>query len=241
MNPANPWIPLLAALVASAFTMTSVYLGHRFTMGRERAAKAAELGMKRRQRWEEFEEKTLLELQDKGPLLVACFRRTLGELITIADTKDLSRREAIMARCSETEDALILVFNLASRIPDDETRRAAMEFFKAAITVRDAIGQAFESCSRGVAPSALGPEVATVISLIKVANEKYIDLGIRIGGRVRDTIKAEAAKGAVESPPARWAGLVRWSRRRRSALVHRLASVGSRSAPSNSASCPPES
>jgi hypothetical protein len=193
MTQTSPWIlvlgPLLGGTLAGIFALTVTYLGHRFTAGRERAAKSSESKMKRLQRWEEFETKNLLDLQDTAPRLIEAIRKLHSDLIH--ETPPKSRFADVLA----VEGFLIHVVNLASRVRDQELRTHMKAFIEAAVALRDALNGPISQLEM---PDRLRNNNPVDHALFKKMTDTmithYLTVSSIIGDRIRSEIEAAMAR-----------------------------------------------
>lgn len=194
MNPPNySWMPLLASLVGLLGGIIGVYLGNHLAQGRDLRMKVAEARMRRRQRWEEFEDQTLIEFQDKAPLFIGAIARLAMNASYVARFPKSADPDAFPRSITEVGEIHAIVFNFVTRIRDEEMRELAMRFLVDAKEVRKQAGLLITNSSPGsqVSPSALRPWLDEM-------HGAFLAVSGRIGERLRKAVAEEIAKSEAE-------------------------------------------
>ena len=198
MNPVNPWVPLFATALGGALTVVGGIVLHRLAERREVRSKALDARLRRRQRWEEFDEKSLIAFQDQ----MADFFLTTSKLATSATvlvsnknkTEYASNSAAFTIAHTEFGVGQIILFSYLSRIHDDETRQFAVDYLAAGLKVYGVTGDLIKSDARTGSPD---------LTALREANQAmttaFTTASGRIGDRIRSEIKSEQEKARAEA------------------------------------------
>jgi len=119
MNPPNAWVEALKVVWPGIIALVVLYLGHWSNVERERRSKVMEARLRRRHRWEEFDEKAILELQEKLPRIAYFTQKMLGETVQMTAKPPDSMTPIIgPASLPEFGESQDIIFNLSTRIRD---------------------------------------------------------------------------------------------------------------------------
>jgi hypothetical protein len=132
MNPMNPpsptWAPVVASGIVGLCSLIGIWLAQRTTTRREHAAKEREAKEKRANRWDDFQMKTLMDLQD-----------TLKELVVLPGRKLMAGdvasyqgnlKDSIVTLLQPSYDlatARLTALVLSARVPDAQLAKLVSE------------------------------------------------------------------------------------------------------------------
>ncbi len=174
----NPWVPVLGtlggALLGGLASFLGGVIGQWMTLKRERESREHDLEKSRERLWEEFQVKTLIDLQDAlDGMNRACFR--MANLAGQVAQGNYPMERAIKAEAAY-HTARNRALKLMVRIEDKGVRALATELCSVVDEIRQ-LGISFVACNRY--------DVRSLNSAYAESTSKFAEANDRIGEVIR--------------------------------------------------------
>lgn len=189
----NTWIMFLPAVVATISSLAGVFLANRMNLDRELRTKAAEAKIRRRQRWEEFDEEATIAFQDKMIEFVQAIAKMNSDTVDVitGNLADKAANERFKISHVDVQISYYVVFNYLSRIHDREARRLGLSFFAAGAKVREEVEASLNKQD-------IQSNIESISKLNIVFMNSFTALSCYIGERIRGKIQSEREDGQAE-------------------------------------------